>query len=157
MPDIEIKPGIFITRQQQLELRRQWVAALRSGEFRQTSGALECRKRIIFRRKGNCYLGVLCRVFDRMFPGLLDIDESSKSRVIFDSSGAVLPELVQRALGLSDDRGSYDDGCLTAMNDCGVPFPKIADFIESNPPGLWVDEQQAALAPHTEKKGGKIA
>lgn len=42
------------------KLKKAWLTALRSGKFRQAEGTLEERSN--GRIKGNCCLGVLCRV-----------------------------------------------------------------------------------------------
>lgn len=103
-----------------------WVAALRSGEYRQGAGLLHSPDTGTY-----CCLGVAC-------------DLAVKHGVIksYDGYEAVLggtARPVVQWLGLSDDSAGYDGGRgqLTYDNDVGKTFAEIADIIESNPPGLF--------------------
>lgn len=123
---------------------KKWVAALRSGEFKQTqkaltrvddNGNIEC-----------CCLGVACELFNRENPGLVDIRDEENSigertRRYSDES-ALLPPGIVDWLGLFDRNGSYrtpDNGrhCLSEDNDNGASFEDIATTIEANPKGLF--------------------
>src|SRR5258708_5541718 len=105
---------------------KKWVAALRSGKIKQTTGRLG-------RESGSrCCLGVLC-------------DLAVKAKVIDDFylPGSALPESVRTWAGLSFDLGNYvskrgNARDLTDDNDTSKKsFAKIADIIESQPEGLF--------------------
>lgn len=128
-------------------VRRRWINALRSGEFKQTHGIL--RGPIFdkithdqkYNRKGeplvgHCCLGVLCEL-------------AVKAGVIKDFEGETLVEYPQVIawVGLKDEDqggvGSFDENNLAALNDgAGLTkkhsFKQIAKIIESDPEGLFV-------------------
>lgn len=93
--------GVIVNKQ----LRDEWVAALRSGKYKQTTGAL-------FRGEACCCLGVLCRVAgveSLAVPAMTDIWERRPYKRI-----------------------GYD---LVGMNDNERrSFAEIADWIEANLP-----------------------
>jgi hypothetical protein len=132
------------------EVADKWVAALRSGEYKQTSGTLN--------DGGNfCCLGVLCDISSigkwievGLVKGYYTNDISSTS---------ILPEQVKSWAGIKSVDGSfpddgeisfyydntteqfieYDEGDfvdlitnLAALNDYGKSFTEIADIIEKN-------------------------
>jgi hypothetical protein len=120
------------TKEQREQLRREWVADLRSGKFKQTQGVLEDSN-------GNCCLGLACRVFDRIYPGVLTI-EKRLGITSFDNATAMLPGTVKRAFGLATHGGMINElKSLAGQNDAGKSFAEIADVIESKPEGLFVD------------------
>lgn len=102
------------------QLRDAWVAALRSGQYKQGVGTL---------RKGDtyCCLGVLCEVAKIPYR-LSDTDLSCTNKL--------------RSFG--EDAGLFDrpnqrtqsaQARLMEMNDNeGTSFPEIADWIEANVP-----------------------
>jgi hypothetical protein len=93
------------------ELLKRWVAALRSGEYQQCTGALTTTKDgpgtpII----GYCCLGVLQAIEPSIEPDSGKLDSHDMRRVI---------------------GGHIDQYTLVAMNDpMGKTFPEIADYIE---------------------------
>lgn len=90
------------------EFKAKWVAALRSGEYKQCKGALHLNG-------GHCCLGVA-----EMILGL-----TSSIDTILDGDG--FPEAIKG--------GRFENSnveTLTSMNDGGFSFPKIADYIEKN-------------------------
>lgn len=99
------------------ELKNKWVAALRSGSYRQTQHKL--------RRMGDsgvsyCCLGVLACVSGQHFPG----SSVFKARSLYSGDALDL---------LNGDRAMNDK--LSAMNDGGgLSFAEIADWIEKNVP-----------------------
>lgn len=102
---------------------KQWVEALRSGNYKQGYGQL--RKQDKF-----CCLGVACDIYDKnIWKGLPD-------------KLGLLPEHVREWLGLSSNEGYYyNDHYLTSDNDSlRLGFNKIADIIESEPTGLFINE-----------------
>ena len=44
----------------------------------------------------------------------------------------------------ANDGNLFLGDTLAGMNDAGHPFPKIADIIESNPPGLFLTDEELA-------------
>lgn len=92
------------------ELKAKWVAALRSGEYRQG-----CRF-LLTESGAMCCLGVLREVAS---PGNRDSSMDNNK----------MPTLEQRVLWF----GTFDNsGVLADMNDAGSTFSEIADYIEAN-------------------------
>lgn len=116
---------------------KQWVAALRSGEFKQGT---ECLRSV---DDNYCCLGVACELFSKA-TGELEAEYSNFSQEYrYGDKAAILPADVKDWLGLADEEGSYggtlEDHTLTGLNDIGKSFAEIADVIESEPPGLFVE------------------
>jgi hypothetical protein len=103
------------------QVRKAWVKALRSGEYKQTIGRLRDKS-------GFCCLGVLC-------------DLAVKNGVMksYLRKAAGLPQIVQDWIGLNSYTGDYfgGDACLASDNDDGKSFQEIASIIESEPQGLF--------------------
>lgn len=95
------------------ELKSAWVAALRSGEYKQCTGQFQ---------EGNCYccLGVLCLAAQKPIQG--DLGDNY--------------EFVRQALNASSPQIPNDPVViLTGLNDTRrMKFPEIADWIEANIP-----------------------
>jgi len=115
----------------QKELRKKWVEALRSGQYKQTVG-------VLYDGTGYCCLGVACKVMG-VEP------ETRNNNFYFDDQNSVLSINAADKLGLKDCNGEFgtDDtiltGSLTTMNDDGMTFEQIADMIEYEPEGLFND------------------
>lgn len=116
------------------QLVARWVRALESGKYKQ--GKLELH-RVQGGKHFYCCLGVACEVFDRAFPGELNIEDEGKS-VSYDGEYADLPKRVREAFGLSKFGGVADGETLVGLNDSGVRFKTIAKIIKSRPAGLFV-------------------
>lgn len=120
------------------EPARLWVEALRSGQYRQGHSALR-------NDDAYCCLGVACEVYRQITgAGDWEREDSQTGRQAFragrSSSTVVLPKLVQRWLGLVTEGGTYNDSSLYKDNDeKGKTLEEIADIIESEPEGLFVD------------------
>jgi hypothetical protein len=114
-----------------------WVAALRSGKFRQGEGCLTYRYGNGEHDK-DCCLGVACKV-----AGLVGTDEGNvPTRIQYDGERTVLPSsLAKEIFGelLEDtdipnghlsfkNRNGYTI-ILAELNDEGMSFDKIADII----------------------------
>jgi hypothetical protein len=108
------------------ENAKKWVAALRSGEYKQAQSQLKTEI-------GHCCLGVACEL-------------AKQAGVISDykSSEWFLPVTVRNWLGLATHGGTYQesedtdlDMSLARKNDRGATFSEIADIIESEPEGLF--------------------
>ena len=108
------------------EVKAKWVAALRSGEYKQTEGQL---------RDGNkfCCLGVLCNLHAQTFPSVAAKEKAVES---YRGSTGALPKTVRRWAGLKSDIGAFlaEDGFMSSLaelNDDGTSFKKLAKIIEA--------------------------
>lgn len=128
------------TPEQQAENRAKWVAALRSGEYKQAVGSLARQRRD--GQRAHCCLGVACELAAAegvVAPALRYSDDAEffvyppVERPDDGSVGAsgVLPTVVQDWLGLDSDNGHIsNEDCLSQRNDRGQTFEQIADVIE---------------------------
>lgn len=112
------------------ENAKKWVAALRSGEFKQA-------QRKLATKDGFCCLGVACVLAEK---DGLSLPDDWKDR-------GSLPWTICRWLGLRTGWGQYGPALeneLTRDNDKkDKTFAEIAGIIESEPEGLFVPEAQA--------------
>lgn len=117
------------------EVKAQWVAALRSDEYKQGIGQLTY---LNDGEEYHCCLGVLC---DLAVKAGLDIEITEQPyrgrdwiARHYDEASACLPASVLRWSGLSQAFPDFSAGehhiDLTARNDNGTPFTEIADLIE---------------------------
>lgn len=121
---------------------KSWVAALRSGKYKQGTGWLT---EVTPDGEYDCCLGVACKL--AVEAGVIEPPlGASHDRGVYYSDGgaaesAILPGAVREWLGLRTTDSSFlkDDerDQLTALNDAGVPFARIADIIESEPEELF--------------------
>lgn len=138
--------------QEQEEHVRLWVEALRSKEFQQARESL-CNG------VGHCCLGVGAEVFRRLtgrgqWKGVRGEDGEMSFEVDGHTSTTFLPPPVAEFYGLRTTRGTLRDAIpvtadhddewaaktLYDLNDEGRwDFNRIADLIESHPPGLFID------------------
>jgi hypothetical protein len=102
------------------ELKKKWVAALRSGEYKQGQRGLRSR---VDNEDRFCCLGVLC-----------DLIDSTKWRGVVYAAGedyeerlSYVPDAIAASIGLSSD----DQHELARLNDSGYSFAHIAEVIES--------------------------
>lgn len=113
-----------------------WCDALRSGEYKQGRTVLHDT-----REDSWCCLGVACDLY-RKHVGPLETIDSELCEVFVDGSELLSSSLVTPVmswLGIDSRIAKYDGRSLASDNDNGVPFPEIADIIESRPPGLFVE------------------
>lgn len=99
------------------DLVRDWIVALRSGEYRRDIYHLATPA-------GFCCLGVACEVYKRTHP-----------EFTYKAENSYLPAEVQLALGLKTEDGKFNPlsrASLANMNDCGASFNEIADKIENS-------------------------
>lgn len=112
------------------ELKKRWVSALRSGEYKQT-------KHYLCNDQGWCCLGVLCNLVDPNMWQKVDENEDedpstrSSARAYWFADGNVDKEFPDHdwleEIGLEEGIARY----LVLLNDEGYPsFDHIADFIE---------------------------
>lgn len=115
------------------EIKSEWTAALRSGEYKQGKGCL--------RSEGDkfCCLGVLTDLYAKAVGGQWVEARESKPLDFIDAEGAGTTSYPTRAVqdwaGLPHGnpfviRGLYGERSLATLNDDGVPFSDIADLIE---------------------------
>lgn len=105
--------------------REQWTAALRSGEYKQCKGQLYRPGE----EGGYCCLGVL-----GVLTGARRVDNNKgwRSGLEFDVDGtseiygAYVPQTI------ADSVGIYSQQTLSDMNDKGMSFEEIADYIDRN-------------------------
>ena len=112
------------------ENAKKWVAALRSGQFKQAKHSLKTST-------GYCCLGVACHVLGEEVLPLEDWEDE----VELSHAAAAL-------LGLRTTSGAFTrslltnggyQSSLTGLNDHGgKTFAEIADIIESEPEGLFI-------------------
>jgi hypothetical protein len=108
------------------EIKARWVAALRSGEYKQTTGKL---------RDGDafCCLGVLCNLHAMAHPEIA-ANEFDSDSYLGDTALARKPVLdwagLSHRLGATDININGHIAALTEHNDNGATFAEIADAIE---------------------------
>src|SRR4051812_19674656 len=95
------------------EIKKQWVAALRSGEFKQGKAAL---------RNGDtfCCLGVLCELHRRANGG--EWERNEEDDFLYHDNRSFLPEDVWEWAGLVDNNPVVARTSLTGRNDNGASF-----------------------------------
>ncbi len=115
---------------------KAWVAALRSRRYKQARGRLR-------RDDAFCCLGVACELAAQagVIPRARYLSGHGWS---YAGHQTLLPPEVAMWLGLKGQGGAVSllDGLsLVQVNDSGWSFAKIAELIESEPPGLFAEEQ----------------
>ena len=123
------------------ENAQKWVHALRSGKYKQGESYLARRD-----EDGQtcfCCLGVACALaIEEGLPVDMQRPTAWGSVFLYDGEGQFMPGSVRQWLGLSRANGLFDvpesdAPSLTDMNDRGDSFAEIAEFIESEPKGLF--------------------
>jgi hypothetical protein len=95
---------------------QQWIAALDSGEYRQTTGKLQ-------RQEGYCCLGVGCKVLIKT-PLLVD-------RLLLGGFPERQPNAPQWLKEIDDDFARLTGRTLSCLNDDhGYTFPEIVTMLE---------------------------
>lgn len=105
------------------EAKQKWIEALRSGEFKQTQGALKRKEVDNFKY---CCLGVLCEIQDDV--GWRSSDGIKYANYHDSESCLFLPFDLLTDLNIKES----DQSELVDMNDDGKTFEEIADYIEKN-------------------------
>jgi|SRR5579884_178552 len=125
------------TKEEQIQNRKKWVAALRSGEYQQCEGTL---------RSGDsfCCLGVLTDLYLKEHNlSWIELDKDEEHAGYYSPSVDASPDLlsseIQEYVGLRNEAGLMAAGLksLAEMNDEGATFTQIANVIESEPDGLF--------------------
>jgi hypothetical protein len=124
------------------EHAKAWVERLRNGNIKQG------RQYLGTPDGARCCLGVACdmAVEAGIIPppaiGPYSIEGFSILR--YNQDTVSLPKVVMKWLGLADRYGRWEGWeetmtkCLSFQNDAGASFAAIADIIESEPDGLFV-------------------
>jgi hypothetical protein len=115
MGDIKLRP----------EVKQEWIAALRSGEYEQGQNALNAGGKL-------CCLGVLCEVAIRH--GVIPAGRPGDGSIFYAGESMTLPDEVA---GWAFADGGYDTNplaggtlSLAEHNDAGESFTAIAGLIE---------------------------
>lgn len=129
---------------EQQTVRQKWVAALRSGKYKQGKNVL-CNVNPETKEKSYCCLGVLCELYAETHSiNKVEMSDTIRGEDTFIHIGyvtseyfAFLPLCVQEWAGLYSDAGDSSDckSSLSAMNDYeigGPTFNELADIIESD-------------------------
>lgn len=109
------------------EIKALWVAALRSGEYKQ------CRDRLRTEENTFCCLGVLCNLHAQAHP---EIAARQLDSTMYMGQRGTPSTAVRAWAGLVDQTGGYVTiaglhSVLTAHNDAGRTFKQIAGAIEA--------------------------
>lgn len=131
------------------QAQRNWIAALRSGDYKQAIGLLHDHETGCM-----CCLGVAASQ-------MMEPDGRQQERVVYDTFTDVAPPLVIETLKLRTSNGTVDllaldpeteemirervelfshetRTHLTTLNDTGgFTFTEIADFVEANPEAVF--------------------
>lgn len=112
------------------QVKEKWLAALRSGKYKQTTGALH-------NKNGYCCLGVLCdlAIQESVVPMWARWGQAFRIRVDdkhweSDYEAACLPPAVVEWAGLESPNPTVKGKSLAEANDSGIDFDRIADLIE---------------------------
>ena len=109
------------------EIKAEWVAALRSGQYTQGVGYLARQYHGIVR---HCVMGVLCEI--AATKGVVSRTVWAHT-ISFDGRTQILPERVVLWAGLSDADLSINGRTLEALNDYdNLDFEQIAAIIEAH-------------------------
>lgn len=103
------------------EIKTKWLEALRSGEYKQTTGRLRNSQ-----EEGFCCLGVLC---DIMEPESWSDDDEHQECFSLPSNDILVKTGMKMFLPNIDV--DYTPSHLSTMNDHGSTFTEIADWIEA--------------------------
>jgi len=109
------------------ELKRKWIKALRSGEYRKSTAVLKRFFRTTEPR--HCCIGVLCELVKDDFEdakNLIQRRPDFGGHASRTSVGAIMDFRTLGHVGLSNEHQKT----LTNMNDKGASFDRIANWIE---------------------------
>ncbi len=108
------------------EPQRAWIAALRSGKFKQGRGQLQSDD-------GFCCLGVACAIAVEQGVAV-HVDVDTQGDCTYDGEACYPPPSVQRYMGLACENPIIHGTTLSSWNDSEeADFSAIADLIEANP------------------------
>ncbi len=107
-------------------MRDKWIAALRSGDYKQTIGTLRDAT------GSHCCLGVLCELYSNNGKG--HWVEYERYSYKSDISGGVCPSAMSKEQGIESILPH-----LITLNDRKTPFTAIADLLERHWAGEEID------------------
>jgi hypothetical protein len=107
------------------EIKRRWVEALRSGQYKQ--GRLHLHKEDSF-----CCLGVLTDLYCRDHGAQWSEAWPGSLVMAFNGEDEGLHPMVLDWAGLSSPNPVVDCGRLSSLNDNGRTFAEIADLIDQH-------------------------
>jgi hypothetical protein len=129
------------------EIKTQWIAALRSGQYTQGKGMLKQTT-----EQGDirhCCLGVLCELYMQAHPDQATWQEGQQPSTMpsvrgskpwyfmadWEEQRSLLPWVVSRWAGLPEHNihVRQHDKSITALNDQDLNFNEIAQLIEDHP------------------------
>lgn len=111
------------------KVKKEWLTALRSGEYQQ------CTRQLHNKKDGSyCCLGVLCELHRREFDNLWIQTNETDTTLYYLGNKNILPDEVVKWAGVRDGglMSSSPVGQLIMANDSGKSFAEIADLIEEN-------------------------
>lgn len=125
-------------RNTEMELRKEWASALRSGKYKQGSCCL--RKDDLY-----CPLGVLAELVAKKYPKAVTISKDAQGRTTYNGDALLLTEEITSKIGLvgpdgafRDTTGKYMAGLeenvecsLATIADRGATFSQVADLIDN--------------------------
>lgn len=132
------------------EVKKKWITALRSGEYKQTKHVLKCGifedyftemrpkaagsdKEMTINSFGFCCLGVLCDLHSKESNKLWEETKLRFCEFEYDGATTTLPDSVKEWAGLETHDGTINSNkTLTSLNDLGISFSQIADEIEKH-------------------------
>lgn len=127
------------TEKQLTDPQKLWIAALRSGEYKQG-------REMLSDGDSYCCLGVLCEIAIQHGVGIEKVARLGE-RVRYNGELSVAPKEAVKWVGLHAKNGKVNSkltdsrlhggGELSAANDRGATFAEIADFIEAHPEAVF--------------------
>lgn len=119
------------------DIADKWVAALRSGEYKQRKFYLASPGPFVESGLQYCCLGVLCEIAIKEGVKLNRVETTIISPVAYGANEETkyLPSEVKDWAMMWNTSGALKDGSyrdLAALNDEGFSFEQIADAIEKN-------------------------
>lgn len=105
------------------EIKKMWIEALRSVEYKQGQDWL--------RTAGNeyCCIGVLCDLHAKAVGGAWKEPGSARG-FLYEGKRNWLPARVMEWAVLDEYDARTGPAFLISLNDSGLPFPEIANYIE---------------------------
>ena len=112
------------------QLREEWIAALRSGDYTQAKGMLHNTAK----DDRFCCLGVACSLFAERLTMSRQLISGAFPGIAYDGRSGTMPQRLVNALGLIGrvgESGQTSIPGLAEMNDAGKTFQEIADALET--------------------------
>jgi hypothetical protein len=106
------------------EIKEKWIAALRSGEYKQGTAHLNNKGKF-------CCLGVLCDLAVKEGEVEVEVD-TYDLRVYYDGCITLLPRSVVVWAGLPNNDPVVVGSKLSTFNDGGHSFDSLATMIQEN-------------------------